>query len=272
MAQSIKNISFMNGFAVIGRMILNFFHEVGKLSLLFGKTLHWSTVRPFDVKNLIDQIVKTGIDSLPVALITALATGAILALQTGLTLEYYFQGMSRYVPMIVVLATIRELGPVLTALILAGRVGSSMAAEIGTMKVTEQIEALETLSTNPIQYLVVPRFLGMIIMLPLITLIADYVAIFGGGIVCKTVLDLSWPTFFISTIQSFTMGDVYSGMIKSVFFGGFISIVGCYKGLNVFGGAEGVGRATTDSVVIASIMILVGDYLLTTVLNYTIHI
>ena len=261
-----------NFFALIGRPVIHLFTEMGKISNMTLSMFKWIFRKPFDFNSLLDQCVKVGYESLPVALITALATGSILALQTGLTLEMYFQGLSQYVPTIVVLAFVRELGPVLTGIIIAGRVGSAMAAEIGTMKVTEQVEALETLGTNPIHYLVVPRFLAMVIMMPIIVLFADYVGIIGGGIVCKTQLGLSWSTFWVNTVNSFTMGDVYSGLIKTFFFGGFIAIIGCYRGLQTSGGAEGVGKATTDAVVIGAITVLIADYFLSMLLNYTLHI
>jgi phospholipid/cholesterol/gamma-HCH transport system permease protein len=165
------------------------------------------------------------------------------------------------------LAMVRELGPVLAAVFIAGRVGSAIAAEIGSMKVTDQIDAMYSLSTSPIQYLVVPRFLALIIMIPLVTVFADLVGILGGGVISYFKLELPLKTYLFALQKSVHFGDIMSGIIKSAFFGGIIALVGCQQGLKTTGGAEGVGVSVTKSVVIASIAILISDYFLTLFLN-----
>ena len=192
---------------------------------------------------------------------TAIFTGGALALQI-------FVGASRYskadtVPNIVVLGITRELGPVLTALMVAGRIGSSIAAELGTMRVTEQIDALKTLSTNPYRYLIVPRVIASLISLPLLTFIADIIGILGGYLVSVASLNFNGASYIIKTLNFMQTEDVVSGLVKSVVFGFLISSIGCYYGYNSGKGAEGVGRATTNAVVVSSILILLFNYLMT---------
>ncbi len=256
----------------IGILIINFFTQIGEVTLLFFSTIKWMFKKPFDKKNITYQMVHIGVDSIPVALITALFTGMVIALQTGLSMETKLKGTSQFIGGIVTVAMTRELAPVLTALIIAGRIGSSIAAEIGTMQVTEQIDALKTLATNPIHYLSVPRFISLTIMLPFLTLIADFIGWLGGAIVSIVELDSTFLTFYYNSQAGFRMGDLFSGLIKSAFFGMIIAIIGCYKGFKAKGGAEGVGKATISSVVTSSMLILISDYFLTTFLNFSLHI
>jgi phospholipid/cholesterol/gamma-HCH transport system permease protein len=187
----------------------------------------------------------------------------VLALQTGYTLERKLQGISQYLGGMVTLSMIRELGPVLTSLIVTGRVGSAMAAEIGTMRVTEQIDALETLATSPVKYLVVPRVLACLVMLPVLVIFSDAVGVFGGFIIASTRYGQSAGIYLDNAKTMVVLDDLFSGLFKSAFFGVIIATVSCYRGFHTTGGAEGVGRATTSAVVISSMCILIADYFLT---------
>jgi phospholipid/cholesterol/gamma-HCH transport system permease protein len=196
----------------------------------------------------------------PVVVITALFTGMVLALQTYTGFKRF--GAQSLVGTVVGLSMTREMGPVLTALIVAGRAGAAMAAELGTMRVTEQIDALETLATDPVKYLVVPRFLAGITMLPALAVLTDLIGIFGGYMITVGVFDTSSTSYWRRTWDFLQMSDVYNGLVKAFFFGAFISIISCYKGFYTTGGAEGVGKATTGAVVLSMMSILIGDYFL----------
>ena len=207
------------------------------------------------------QMLDIGYYSLPVVGMTALFTGMVLALQS-------YTGFARFsaesaVATVVVLSMTRELGPVIAGLMVAGRIGASMAAEIGTMRVTEQIDALHTLSTNPMKYLVAPRLIAGTTMLPLLVLVADIIGVFGGYIVGVYKLDFNAATYLKQTFDFLEFMDVFSGLVKAAAFGFLISLMGCYHGYNSDGGAQGVGRATTNAVVSASILILVFNYAIT---------
>lgn len=207
------------------------------------------------------QIVDIGYYSLPVVGLTALFTGMVLALQTH-------SGFSRFdaesaIPTVVILSITRELGPVLAGLMVAGRIGAAIAAEIGTMRVTEQIDALTTLSTNPYKYLIVPRILAGTLMLPILVLIADIIGVFGGFLVSVYRLDFNAANYLHQTWQYLEVRDVTSGLWKAAAFGFIITLMGCYNGFYSKGGAQGVGAATTNAVVSASILILITNYLLT---------
>ena len=199
--------------------------------------------------------------SLPVVALTAIFSGMVIALQS-------FTGFSRFnaesaVASIVVLSVVRELGPVLAGLMVAGRVGAAMAAEIGTMRVTDQIDALGTLSTNPMKYLVAPRLLAGILALPLLVIVADILGVMGGFIIATVKIGLNAHSYLENTFNFMTISDVVSGLAKAAVFGFLIALMGCYHGYNSRGGAQGVGAATTAAVVVASILILAGDYVLT---------
>ena len=219
---------------------------------------------PFYPRLVLRQLVDIGYYSLPVVGLTALFTGVVLALQTH-------TGFSRInaegaVALVVVLSVVRELGPVIASLMVAGRIGAAMAAEIGTMRVTDQIDALSTLSTNPYKYLVVPRLIAGTIAMPLLVIIADIIGVFGGFLVGVYKLDFNPGSYIGQTIDYLHSDDVASGLIKAAVFGFTIALMGCYHGYHSRGGAEGVGTATTYSVVSASIMILLLDSALTSVL------
>ena len=243
--------------ALIGRRFVEFVRYGGGASILLGETLFWIPVPPLRRKQIVEQMSKIGVDSLPIVSLISLFTGMVLALQSA----YQMQKISAeiYIASLVALSMTRELGPVLTALIVAGRIGASITAEIGTMKVTEQIDALETLATNPVKYLVVPRFLALVIMIPLLTLYADVIGGLGGYLIGVYKLDISHSMYMKMSWQALKYKDVYTGLIKSVFFAVIICIVSCYEGMKAEGGAEGVGRATTSSVVMSFILIIASD-------------
>lgn len=257
---------FLSFFELIGKKTIVFLEETGNITILFIKTVQLVFRKPFSFKSMLYQMLEIGVNSIPVVIITALSTGMVLALQTGITLEQKIQGMSTFIGGIVALSMTRELGPVLTSLIVAGRVCSAIAAEIGTMKVTEQIDALHTLATNPIQYLSVPRLLACLVMLPLLTLFADLIGMLGGLFVSTTKLSMSSTMYLDSTFLYLKMRDIINGLFKTVIFGIIIAVIGSYMGFKTAGGAEGVGKSTTKAVVLASILILVFDYILTALL------
>jgi phospholipid/cholesterol/gamma-HCH transport system permease protein len=213
---------------------------------------------------VVEQMQRIGIGSLPLVLVTSVFTGGVAAVQAAYQFQNYVP--LRYLGMVIGKSVVIELGPVLTALVVGGRVGAAIAAELGTMKVTEQVDALETLAIDPLEFLVAPRFLAAIIMLPVITVFADFLAIMGGFVVARAGLGVSAHTFFSGMKLFFHASDVYSGLIKAFFFGGIIATMGCYHGLNTEGGAEGVGIATMKAVVSSCLLILITDYILAAVL------
>ncbi|MFH1655474.1 MAG: ABC transporter permease [Candidatus Omnitrophota bacterium] len=230
---------------------------VGDLTILFLRTILWMTTPPFKNERTFQQAKRVGIDSFLIVSLVALFTGMILALQTA----YQMQKLSSeiYIANLVAVSLVRELGPVLTALIVAGRIGAAITAEIGTMNVTEQVDALKTLSSNPIQYLVVPRFLSLALMLPVLTIFSDLIGILGGFIICVFKLQIGAAMYIRMSIDALAVKDIVTGLTKTVFFGMIIALVACNEGLNVRGGAEGVGKATTRSVVTSFILIIVSD-------------
>ncbi|RJQ45981.1 MAG: ABC transporter permease [Nitrospiraceae bacterium] len=233
---------------------------VGRCLILLSATIKWIFRPPADIRNIFKQMLEIGVNSLPVVLITAVFTGMVLALQSYTGFKRF--GAEGLVGSVVALSMTRELGPVLSALIVTGRAGASMAAELGTMRVTEQIDALETLATNPVKYLVVPRFLSGTIMLPALAVVTDIVGIIGGYFVTVMLLGASSKAYLRATWDYLNVDDIYSGLIKACFFGASFALISCYKGFYTKGGAEGVGRATTGAVVVSSMTILISDYFL----------
>jgi phospholipid/cholesterol/gamma-HCH transport system permease protein len=251
-------------FNYVGFWVLRLLNESGRVMILFGKTLHFIFRPPFDIRNLLKQVEYVGVRSIPVVLITGAFTGMVLALQSYTGFKRF--NAEAFVGTVVALSMTRELGPVLSGLMVSGRVGSAMAAELGTMQVTEQIDALYTLAINPIQNLVVPRFLASLIVMPILTAFADVVGILGGYLISVILLG-SNPTVYIRrTYDYLDLGDVYIGLLKACIFGMIIATIGCYQGINTRGGAEGVGKSTTNAVVIASLLILVANYFVTAIL------
>jgi phospholipid/cholesterol/gamma-HCH transport system permease protein len=245
----------------IGQVVFNFLALTGKVSIFSFQAIINIFIGRFYFKNFFNQLLEIGFFSLPVVGLTAIFTGAVLALQS-------YSGFIRFsaesaIPTVVVLSITRELGPVLAGLMVAGRVGAAIAAELGTMKITEQIDALTTLSTNPVQYLVVPRMLALVIIMPVLVLIADIIGVMGGYFVSVYNLDFNQGAYIENTAAHLESKDVISGLIKASIFGFIISIIGCYFGCNSEKGAKGVGNATTNSVVLASILILLSNYFIT---------
>ena len=251
----------MNAIALIGRMVIRFLEHLGKLTV-FTLTSVSHCVRPPIFPRLIGrQMIDIGYYSLPVVGLTAIFSGMVLALQS-------YTGFARFnaesvIANVVVLSITRELGPVLAGLMVAGRIGASMAAEIGTMRVTEQIDALTTLSTNPYKYLIAPRLIAGLLMLPLLVLVADIIGVFGGYLVGVYKLGFNPNVYLANTIDFLEPLDVISGLVKAAVFGFIIALMGCYNGFQSQGGAQGVGTATTNAVVSSSILILTFNYIIT---------
>lgn len=240
---------------------------------LLARSLHGSVTRPFYGRDLVIQMDTIGVGSIGIVLLTGLFTGMVLALQSAVEMKQF--GATIYIGRLVGASAVRELGPVLTALMVTGRAGSGMAAEIGAMKVTEQIDALNTMSVDPVRKLVVPRFAAAILCLPLLTVVTDVVAILGGLLIAVVKLDLTFDLYMRSVYLALADTgfmlrvipiDLFGGLLKPVFFGAIIAVTGCYFGLRTSGGTEGVGRAATRAVVTTSIFILATDYFLTQVL------
>lgn len=244
-----------------GRAAFEFLASFGRIALFTASAIRWTIQPPYYGRQLARQILDIGYYSLPVVGLTTLFSGMVLALQS-------YTGFARFsaedtVAAVVVLSVTRELGPVLAGLMVAGRIGASMAAEIGTMRVTDQIDALDTLSTRPMQYLVAPRLLAGTLCLPFLVLIGDIIGVFGGYIVGVYRLGFNPSVYLSRTLEFLEFSDVMLGLIKAAVFGFLIALMGCYHGYHSGRGAEGVGLATTNAVVSASIFILIANYLVT---------
>ena len=247
--------------AALGRFVFSTCRSIGAIAAFGADGVSHLVRPPFYGRMLGHAFMEFAFYSLPVVALTAIFSGMVIALQS-------FTGFSRFnaesaVASIVVLSVVRELGPVLAGLMVAGRVGAAMAAELGTMRVTDQIDALGTLSTNPMKYLVAPRLLAGALALPLLVIVADILGVMGGFIVATLKIGLNGYGYLASTFNFMTLSDVVSGLAKAAVFGFLIALMGCYHGYNSRGGAQGVGAATTAAVVVASILILASDYVLT---------
>ncbi|MDP3937854.1 MAG: ABC transporter permease [Deltaproteobacteria bacterium] len=238
-----------------------FLSDIGGLTYLCVETAAAALKPPLQIRETIRQMDEIGTKSLSIVSITALFTGMVLALQTAVGLTRF--GAKLYVGSIVSMAMVRELGPTLTAVILAGRVGAGITAELGSMAVTEQVDALRSIGASPVQKLVVPRVLACILVLPALTVLADALGIFGGMVIGTSELHVNWHFYLRTVRDTLVIQDVMSGIGKSPFFGFIIGTIACYNGLSTRGGTQGVGRATTKTVVSASIAILVSDFFLT---------
>jgi phospholipid/cholesterol/gamma-HCH transport system permease protein len=250
-----------NPLQAIGHGVLALLGAVGRLALFALEATSHCARPPLYPRLLLRQMVEIGFYSLPVVGLTGLFAGMVLALQS-------YTGFSRFsaestIPTVVVLSITRELGPVLAGLMVAGRVGAAMAAEIGTMRVTEQIDALTTLSTNPHKYLIVPRLLGAFLMLPFLVLVADIIGVFGGYLVSVYKLGFNPDAYITNTFEYLETMDVVSGLVKAAVFGFLIALMGCYHGFHSKGGAQGVGKATTNAVVTGAILVLIFNYVIT---------
>jgi phospholipid/cholesterol/gamma-HCH transport system permease protein len=251
----------MNPVAVLGRVVLSLSEAIGDVALFAARAILGGLRGPIYPRQLLRQMLDIGYYSLPVVGLTAVFTGMVLALQS-------YTGFSRFeassaIPTIVVLSMTRELGPVLAGLMVAGRVGAAMAAELGTMRVTEQIDALTTLSTDPLRYLVFPRLVAGLLMLPVLVLVADIIGVLGGYLISVYKLGFGPIEYINRTLQYLEPQDVVSGLVKAAVFGFIVALMGCYQGYRSRGGAQGVGAATTRAVVSASILILTANYAVT---------
>jgi phospholipid/cholesterol/gamma-HCH transport system permease protein len=259
-------IFFKHWLAKFGGRSLDVFRDAGGISILFATTVAAMFTSKWRREHLVDQMTKIGVTSLPLVFLTALFTGMVLCLQSAYQLRMF--NALNYTAGLVSLSITRELGPVLTAMVVAGRVGASITAELGTMKVTEQIDALQSLGSDPIKYLAVPRFIAALFMLPLLTVYADFIGIFGGYVIAVFKLGLSSSQYIRDSFDVLVLKDVFTGLIKSFAFGAIIAIIGCYHGFKTRGGAEGVGRATTMSVVVSLILVITSDCIFTAIFYF----
>ena len=251
----------MNFLQPIGHVVLSSFGTIGRLAIFALDGVSHCFRPPYYPRIMLRQMIEIGFYSLPVVGLTGVFAGMVLALQS-------YTGFARFsaegaIANVVVLSITRELGPVLAGLMVAGRIGAAMAAEVGTMRVTEQIDALTTLSTNPMKYLVAPRLIAGVAMMPFLVLVADIIGVFGGYLVAVYKLDFNPSIYLQNTWEFLEFGDVFSGLVKAAVFGFIVTLMGCYHGYNSGRGAQGVGAATTNAVVSAAIMILCFDYILT---------
>jgi phospholipid/cholesterol/gamma-HCH transport system permease protein len=248
----------------LGRAVLAGVEEMGKILLLFISVLGWMFRPPLKLHNIFKQMEFVGVKSIFVVVLTGTFTGMVMALQ-GYHGFRMFSAES-LVGSTVALGMTRELGPVLTSLMVTARAGSAMAAELGTMRVTEQIDALYVMAANPVKHLIVPRVIAGVLMVPLLTVVSDFMGILGGYFVGVHILNINSGVFIKNITRLVELNDIYNGLVKAACFGLILSLIGCYKGFNTYGGAEGVGRATTEAVVLASITILISDYFLTAIM------
>jgi phospholipid/cholesterol/gamma-HCH transport system permease protein len=248
-------------FGKLGKRFLDFLYYAGGICLLGIRATFNLFLPPLKRKQAFIQMTKIGIDSLFIVFLCSLFTGIVLVFQSAYQMQKL--GAERFIAHLVALSMTRELGPVFTALIIAGRAGASISAEIGSMKVTEQVDALQTMATNPVKHLVVPRFLALITMLPLLTIYANFIGILGGYLVAVWKLGITSNMYINLTFEALAFKDIFSGLFKSVIFAVIICTVSCFQGLNAEGGAEGVGKATTLAVVISFILIIAADCLFT---------
>jgi phospholipid/cholesterol/gamma-HCH transport system permease protein len=256
--RNLRWLRFVDRFGRKGSQIVDY---VGGLADLIGQSVAACFSRPFYSSELLHQMDELGVKSLSITGITAFVTGGVLALQTAYSLEAF--GGKTFVGRIVSLSLVRELGPILTALMVAGRVGSGITAEIGSMTVTEQVDALRSMAISPVRRLVVPRLLATILMLPVLTSIADLLGILGGLGIAVLEIRMTAQDYITSIWQQLQISDICSGLGKTVFFALEIAAIACYNGLQVQGGAASVGRATTRTVVLSSICVLISDFFLT---------
>lgn len=250
----------------LGSMTVGWIQFAGGAFTLLMRTFFWIAVPPFRPRQIFEQMMRIGIDSLPIATLTSFFIGVVIAFQSAYQMQQVNAEM--YIPSLVAISITREIGPVLTALVVAGRVGASIAAELGSMKVTEQIDALETLAAHPIKYLVAPRFIALFTMLPLLTIYADCIGILGGYLVSVYKLGLSHALYVRMTFLPLELKDIFTGLFKTLVFATVICVVSCYEGMRVEGGAEGVGAATTRAVVTSFILIIVSDAFFTIVFYF----
>jgi phospholipid/cholesterol/gamma-HCH transport system permease protein len=248
---------------------LSLIHFAGGFFNLVREVAYEITRPPFHTRLVLDQLHYIGVRSFLLVCVTGLATGAVMALQFGFGLAKF--GGTLYVPKITSLSILREMGPVFTSLLVAGRIGSGIAAEVASMKVTQQIDAIRALGTSPIQRIVIPRLLACMIALPVLTLFADYISLWGAMVICKTELGIGQSFFIAKTLETVKAADLLTGLAKTVVFAFFIAITACWRGFRSEGGTEGVGDSTTWVVVSSSIFILISDFFLTKLFILTVY-
>jgi len=253
----------MNPVSMFGQKILNAAQAAGEMLALFAETLYFIKEAPRNLPSITRQMSDIGIGTLPIAMLLSLFVGMVLSLQTGSELVLY--GTQEAIGSIVGLSMVRELGPMMTSLLVAGRIGSAMAAEVGAMKVYEEIDALRTLEINPVRYLAMPRLIACVFAVPALVIFADLVGIIGGGVVAAVNPKINVPfnVYYDNLVRSLDYKEVLKGLMKSFVFGGIIAQVGCYVGFKTTGGARGIGESTTRSVVISFVLIMIANYFLT---------
>jgi phospholipid/cholesterol/gamma-HCH transport system permease protein len=249
----------------VGRRVMSLAQKLGALSLMIKSVVVWSFRAKPEIREIVKQTVRIGVDSLPVTILTSFFTGMVLALQMGYTSKYLFNE-PLYIGTMVAFSLVKEMAPVLTSIVVAGRVGASVTAEIGTMKVTEQIDALYTLGTNPTRYLLIPRYVAFLITIPLLTVFADFTGIFGGFLVSNVKFSVPSTVYWNDIVTFMEIKNFMHGFVKTFAFAFMIVTVSCYKGLTCEEGAEGVGKATTQSVVTSMVLVMVLDYFISAVL------
>jgi phospholipid/cholesterol/gamma-HCH transport system permease protein len=259
-----------NIFSSIGRSSLELIKSLGSYGNLCIQIAKELCFPPFYFHLLLEQLMKIGNRSLFLVLVTGLATGSVMALQFGVGLAKF--GGTMYIPKLVALAVLREMAPVFTSLLLAGRIGSGIAAEVASMKVTQQIDAIRALGTSPIKRIVIPRVLASLIAFPVLTVFSNYIALFGAMIVADAEFNIHPQYFIIKVIETVTINDLVGGLIKTIVFAFFISVTACWKGLNTEKGTQGVGETTTWVVVASSIFIMVSDFFLTKIFIQFVYV
>jgi phospholipid/cholesterol/gamma-HCH transport system permease protein len=256
-------------FKNVAGKVCKYFIYMGGLAVLLAQIVFWTLAPRLRKYQVLEQMNNMGVRSFPIVFLISLFTGMVLALQSAYQLQQVASEM--YIASLVALSVTRELGPVLTALIVAGRCGAAITAELGTMKVTEQVDALETLSANPVQYLMVPRFIALVVMVPILTIFADFFGMLGGYLIGVGKLNITSAIYIKMTFDPLAVKDIVTGLVKSVSFAVIICVISCFEGLNSQGGAEGVGRATTSSVVRSFILIIVADCFFTALFYFIMH-
>ena len=249
-----------------GREAVAVSESMGRFTFLVRSTVAWMLRSPIEWRQVLIQMLRIGVESLPVTMMTTFFTGMVLALQTGASSKHFFNE-PLFVGTVVSFSMVMELGPVMTALVVAGRAGAAIAAELGTMKVTEQIDALYTLGTDPVRYLVIPRVLAFIMVLPLLTVVSDFSGIFGGWVVSYVKLGIPTSVYTADIFDNMEIRHFMHGFLKTFVFAVIVSFISCFKGITTTGGAEGVGKSTTAAVVLSMAAVLVIDYFVTAILS-----
>ncbi len=249
-----------------GREVMGAAESVGRFAFLVRSTFAWMLRAPIEWRQVLIQMMRIGVESLPVTTMTTFFTGMVLALQTGASSKHFFNE-PLFVGTVVSFSMVMELAPVMTALVVAGRAGAAIAAELGTMKVTEQIDALYTLGTDPVRYLVIPRVMAFILVLPVLTVVADFSGCFGGWVVSYVKLGIPTSVYPADIFDNMEIRHFVHGFLKTFVFASIISFISCFKGITTSGGAEGVGKSTTAAVVLSMASVLIMDYFVTAILS-----